>query len=231
LIIKNQKHSLSKAETFTFDGITKVGLYVFMNLFVSVPIMRETVKNKSNKSLLLVSIILAVIIGLQAYIILTAIKNSNANMNVSMPLYSAIFNGKFSYVYFSLMLTCSLTSVFSAYYPLYAFASKKGGGFAKSVCAIITVIVAKLGLSNIIRFAYPVVGGFGALFFFKCFCRIKDKSYADNNRIKLKREKIMSKRKKNKNKVIKLTDEEYGAYIMALKDERPPKIIRETQDN
>ena len=40
----------------------------------------------------------------------------------------------------------------------------------------------------------------------------------------------MSKKKKSKNKVIKLTDEEYGAYIMALKDERPPKIIRETQE-
>lgn len=39
----------------------------------------------------------------------------------------------------------------------------------------------------------------------------------------------MSKRKKNKNKVIKLTDEQYGAYIMALKDERPPKIVEDTQ--
>lgn len=37
----------------------------------------------------------------------------------------------------------------------------------------------------------------------------------------------MSKRKKNK--VVKLTDEQYGAYIMALKDERPPKLIEETQ--
>ena len=35
--------------------------------------------------------------------------------------------------------------------------------------------------------------------------------------------------KKKKNKVIKLTDEQYGAYIMALKDERPPKIVEETQ--
>lgn len=41
----------------------------------------------------------------------------------------------------------------------------------------------------------------------------------------------MSKRKKSKNKVIKLTDEQYGAYIMALKDERPPKIVEETQKN
>ena len=40
----------------------------------------------------------------------------------------------------------------------------------------------------------------------------------------------MSKKKNKKNKVAKLTDEEYGAYIMALKDEVPPKIIRDTQE-
>ncbi len=40
----------------------------------------------------------------------------------------------------------------------------------------------------------------------------------------------MAKKKKNKNKVIKLTDKEYGEYIMALKDEKPPKIIRDTQE-
>ncbi len=34
---------------------------------------------------------------------------------------------------------------------------------------------------------------------------------------------------KKKNKVIKLTDEEYNAYIMALKDEKPPKLVEETQ--
>lgn len=39
----------------------------------------------------------------------------------------------------------------------------------------------------------------------------------------------MKKKNKNKNKVIKLTDEQYGEYIMALKDERPPRIISETQ--
>ena len=40
----------------------------------------------------------------------------------------------------------------------------------------------------------------------------------------------MSKKKKNKNKVVKLTDEQYGAYIMALKDEKPPKLIKENQN-
>ena len=44
----------------------------------------------------------------------------------------------------------------------------------------------------------------------------------------------MSRKKKNsrkaKDKVVKLTDEQYGAYIMALKDERPPMLVRKTQD-
>ena len=39
----------------------------------------------------------------------------------------------------------------------------------------------------------------------------------------------MAKRKKKKDKVVKLTDEQYSAYIMALKDEKPPKLVRETQ--
>ncbi len=37
--------------------------------------------------------------------------------------------------------------------------------------------------------------------------------------------------KKKKDKVKKLTDEEYNKYIMALKDEQPPAIIRKTQEN
>lgn len=35
--------------------------------------------------------------------------------------------------------------------------------------------------------------------------------------------------RKKKNKVRKLTEEQYNQYIMALKDEDPPKIIKETE--
>ena len=35
--------------------------------------------------------------------------------------------------------------------------------------------------------------------------------------------------RKKKNKVAKLTEEEYGKYIMALKDEKPPLPVRELQ--
>lgn len=44
----------------------------------------------------------------------------------------------------------------------------------------------------------------------------------------------MSRKKKSnrkiKQKVQKLTDEQYGAYIMALKDEKPPLLVRLTKD-
>ena len=43
----------------------------------------------------------------------------------------------------------------------------------------------------------------------------------------------MSRKKKNsrkvKDKIVRLTDEQYGAYIMALKDERPPLLVEKTQ--
>lgn len=37
--------------------------------------------------------------------------------------------------------------------------------------------------------------------------------------------------RKKKQKIKKLTAEEYGKYIMALKDERPPYAVRALQEN
>lgn len=37
--------------------------------------------------------------------------------------------------------------------------------------------------------------------------------------------------KKKKNKVPKLSDEQYNEYIMSLKDETPPKIVRDAQND
>ena len=39
----------------------------------------------------------------------------------------------------------------------------------------------------------------------------------------------MSKKKK-KTKIMNLTDEDYGNYIMALKDERPTVVITDKKD-
>lgn len=57
---------------------------------------------------------------------------------------------------------------------------------------------------------------------------IKIGSFSDNKDITIKGAREMSKKKKNK--VKKLTEEEYGQYLMALKDEVPPKPIRDLQE-
>ena len=36
--------------------------------------------------------------------------------------------------------------------------------------------------------------------------------------------------KKKKNKIKKLTEEEYGNYLMALKDEVPPRAVKKLQE-
>lgn len=40
----------------------------------------------------------------------------------------------------------------------------------------------------------------------------------------------MSKSKKNKKRVIKLTEEDYNNYVMSLKDETPVKGMRPTEN-
>ena len=37
-------------------------------------------------------------------------------------------------------------------------------------------------------------------------------------------------KKKKKDKVKKLTEEEYGKYIMALKDEKPPELMKKSDE-
>lgn len=37
--------------------------------------------------------------------------------------------------------------------------------------------------------------------------------------------------KKKKTKIKKLSDEEYGRYLMALKDENPPLAVRKLQED
>ena len=41
----------------------------------------------------------------------------------------------------------------------------------------------------------------------------------------------MSSKNKNKNKVKKLSDADYARYIMALKDETPPSLVKENQQD
>ena len=186
LIFTKRGISVNAPSGIKLGNALKVTLYVFMNTFIAIPVMRETVKNKSKKTLIISSVAVSIIIGFEAYTILSAIKNSGTNLSAEMPLYSALIKGGFSLTFFTSIFFCSLTSAFSAYYPLYTYAREKGKTFGIIVSAIFTVAVSKLGLNGIVQYAYPIVGGLGALFFVRCLFSIKNKTNADNNSIHLK---------------------------------------------
>ncbi len=157
-------------------------LYVFMNTFICMPVMRECAKNKGKKSLILSSIIVALIVGAQSLIILCAIKGSSVLNRTHMPLFDLMNKGGFSIPFFLCLLVGTLTSAFSAYYPAYAFAKNKGKKFGVIVSAVLTLTLSRLGLNLIVKYLYPLIGGLGALFVIRSLIGIKKKTNADNKR-------------------------------------------------
>ena len=88
-------------------------------------------------------------------------------------------------IFFS-MLSCATTSAFSAYYPLYLFCKEKHNDFSLLFFGVITLMISKIGIEKIVRYAYPIVGAFGGITFVNSIIGIKNKTNADNNFIHLK---------------------------------------------
>lgn len=231
---------------FLENGVNII-LYVSMNCFINLPAIVEVAGGKSRKAAFISAFAVSVVLTVQSLLILGTIANAGSAVAESgMPLLFSL-NGKYRGVYAACVLVALATSLVSAYYPLYSFAVGTGKTAGILILAFAEFVFSRLGLKNIVEYAYPLIGAFGTIYIFKCIqfllkekrrgkrsasfrhCGIKTLSYADNKVINCSgRSKIMKKKKKGK--VIKLTDEQYGEYIMALKDERPPKIVSKTQD-
>ena len=159
-----------------------VCLYVFMNVFLSIPVMRACSLNKSRKSLMISSVIVAVFIGVQAILILSAIKGANVPQGVNMPFLTAVNSGKISLLLFSTLLVGIITSAFSSYYQAYEISKEKFGLIGVVVSGVFTVSLSMFGLSKIVKYFYPLIGGIGAFFIIRCRKGIKRKINADNKR-------------------------------------------------
>jgi hypothetical protein len=160
--------------------------------------MIESSKNKNIKTLIASAISVAILIGVQLIIILGALRGTNY-LGESMPLLVALNTGGFSATYFFSLLFGTVSSAFSAYYPVYEFAKKKGGRFGTAVSGMGVMIISRLGLESIVKYLYPLVALFGVLYFISLICSIKFNVNADNkNTQNTKRRTICQKRKRTK---------------------------------
>lgn len=204
LIFGRFELNVGKIKMLLPKNVLYILLYVFLNLFISVPVMKECAKNKGGKTLVFASITVALLIGLQLAIILCAL-NGGVFTNVEMPLFVAITASGFSTTYYLGLLFGSVTSAFSAYFPVYEFARKKGGRYGIAISGIAVMIISRLGLNKIVKYLYPLIAIFGLIYFISLLCSIKNKHYADNKNIqKVRRRKICQERKRTKTKLLNL---------------------------
>lgn len=212
-------------------------LYVCMNIFMSLPVLVATSKKNTKKQNVISAIAISLVLCVQALIILGAVAfYGQEAINSSMPLL-VVMSKSGGVAFFATSLFFALvTSVFSSCYPIYVHCKSKGKPKFTFIITICALLLSRIGLSYVIQYLYPVIAVIGVIYlciclryFAKSFMNKKLTNAKNTNKLFCWR-KIMKSKKKNKNKVIKLTDEEYNNYIMALKDEKPPKLIQEAQD-
>ncbi|MEG9430106.1 MAG: hypothetical protein VZQ61_04200 [Christensenellaceae bacterium] len=204
------------------DAVNAV-LYACMNLFVALPSVSIAAKSKKKCALIAAALVFAAFFVAFSYLILR-VSPSTALPLIDMargtPLYAiivvAVFIGSF-------------TSLLCYLYPLKSLISEKTADKKRRnlYCFLLYALLfllSRAGIAAIIKYFYPLVGALGLFSIVKSFFRYKKKG---ERRYYGKKERVMSKKKKTKIK--KLTEEEYGNYLMALKDEVPPAAVRKLQ--
>ena len=151
-----------------FSGTANAALYVFMNAFSNLPVLIGTARGKSRTTLKISAFVIAVILSLQALIILGAINGGGENAkNNQIPLLSVLGKGCAA-VYAAVVLAAILSSLTSAFFPLYEYSAAKGGRKGVAVLCAAALLVSRAGMKGLVDYVYPPVGALGAVYVFKC---------------------------------------------------------------
>ncbi len=166
MILKKGDVTYVGGESLGVLGLILALLYPTMNTFINLPVLVDCAYHKSKKVLCICAVLSGVILCVEGYLILnTVIANGTTNSDV--PLLSALKGGGFI-LFFACLFSSVVTSVFSAYYPLYFFSKERGGSLGVILLALSVYCFSRLGLKNIISYVYPILGVFGAVYLFYC---------------------------------------------------------------
>lgn len=151
----------------SLEKTSKIGpiLYVCMNCFINLPPLLDTAVGKTKKSLILSSIVCALVISFLSTIIMSCVLAKKDSAFSSMPFLVATGNNGI----FKVCLTLAVvSSVFSCFYLIYKNASKYKGNSGGVLALILAFVFSRFGFSAIVNYMYPVIGGLGALYLLKC---------------------------------------------------------------
>ena len=149
-------------------GIAKAALYVFLNSFSNLPVLVGTARGKSMKVLAGAAAVTAAAISVQAAIILGAVSAGGANAeNAQIPLLF-VLGDTASAVYAAAVSAAILSSLSSAYYPLYIVAKEKMQKTGVVILCLASLVLSRVGLKGLIDYVYPLLGALGAVYIIKC---------------------------------------------------------------
>lgn len=217
-------------------------LYAFMNVFAAIPAVRYCAEKNDKKTLSVASAAFGAFAFIETVFVLYTISRCGGAFFSEVPVIYAFNGSRYAVILKTAIFIGIFTSFYSFFLPVYDCVRLKKGKPAAYAVIAAAFVLSGIGFDKTIKYLYPVVGACGGAYFIKLArsllkqgkslpqknAGIKIRPFSDNKRITKKGVRDMSKKKKNK--VKKLTEEEYGKYLMALKDEVPPKPVRDLQE-
>lgn len=177
-------------------------LFSFLNIFITIPVAKESIKNKSKFSVIFSFVLFSFIFVYFAFIILVTVKNSGT-VDFALPLLRAFIGNRIIYGAFGVCIfLCSFTSFYACCFPP---AIKTRNRYGKKTVLILLLLVYLLsfaGLGKIIKWVYPLFGAAGAAYVCKAlFILIKNKvmykkSVKADNTIKQKTEELLCQKER-----------------------------------
>lgn len=175
MIIKKGDLGYSKTESVGGVGVVSAILYASMNAFINLPPIVECSSGKKKSVLISSAILSGLLLFIEGYLILNTVVKSGT-FDQDIPLLSAMGNTGGA-LFFIALFASMVTSVFSAYYPLYFFAKEKGKNLGVIILALLLFCFSRLGIKNLVGYVYPIIGAFGVVYLISCVKYLIRKKY------------------------------------------------------
>ena len=174
----NGNLNVTATATLRVDGVIKGFLFVTLNTFMNLPSFVDGARGKGLTQNVIVALLSSAIITVQAGVILATVKGHGGDLSASpMPFFTAINNPSLTVLFSAVCTVGIFTSLSTAYYPLHAYAKtkfKRGGGLVVMTACL---LFSRLGIKNIVDYAYPLIGAFGTVYLIKCIIYLKKEKW------------------------------------------------------
>ena len=158
--------SVQPAPAGAASSLAGVCLYVCMNAFLAAPVVCDAGAARGAGGGAAGCALAALLLGFCIAAVAGAVAGTGA-ADADLPFLAALGGGRAVRLLFCAVCACAiLTSLFSAYYPLHRAAeSARRPRLARAGICAAAFLLSAAGLSGLVRFVYPLVGGAGVVFF------------------------------------------------------------------